>query len=126
MEAEESATSEREKRPHSIAFYVVFAAVLYAGIRVYSLLSPILLSFLLIVLITLAVNPIVQRLRAWTGGRKRATGLVMAGMLTLGALAVWAAVVPLGQAITTLSEKLPVYWERLQKPLMQNVPAKAG
>jgi len=119
MEPEKSATSPGEKKPRSIAFYVVLAAALYSLIQAYSLLSPILLSFLLIILITLAVNPIVLRLRTWTGGRKRATGLVLAGVLTLGGLAIWAAAVPLKHSVTTLSEKLPAYWERLQKPLIK-------
>lgn len=119
MKAEEPATSMREKSPHSITFYVVFASALYTVIQAYSLLSPILLSFLLIILITLAVNPIIARLRTWTGGRKRATGLVLVGVLTLGAIAVWGAAVPLKHSVTTLSEKLPAYWERLQKPLIK-------
>ena len=119
MEPDEPAAIQREKSHESIASYVVFAAFLYALIRAYSLLSPILLSFLLIILITLAVNPIVLRLRSWTGGRKRATGLILVGLLTLGSLTVWAAVVPLKQSVTTLSEKLPAYWERLQKPLIK-------
>lgn len=106
-------------KPRSIAFYVVLAAGLYALVQTYSLLAPIILSFLLIILITLAINPIIQRLRTWTGGRKRATGLVLAGLLALGGLAVWATVVPLSQAVATLSEKLPAYWERLQKPLIR-------
>ena len=115
----ESTTSKRERIHRPIAFYVVFAAALYAMIQVSRLLSPILLSFLLIILITLAVNPIVSRLRTWTGGRKQATGLVLVGLLTLGALVVRAAVVPLKQSVATLSEKLPAYWERLQKPLIK-------
>jgi predicted PurR-regulated permease PerM len=119
MESEEPDTSARKAKPHSITFYVVLAAISYAVIQAYSLLSPILLSFLLIILITLAVNPLVSRLRTWTGGRKRATGLVVVGMITLAGLAVWAAVVPLKQSVMTLSEKLPVYWERLQKPLIK-------
>ena len=119
MEAEDSAASERENKPRSIVFYVTFAAALYAVIHTYSLLSPILLSFLLIILITLAVNPIISRLRTWTGGRKRATGLVVVGLVTIGSLAVWAAIVPLKESVTTLSEKLPAYWERLQKPLIK-------
>lgn len=97
----------------------MLAAALYALIHAFSLLSHIVLSFLLIILITLAVNPIIQRLRTWTGGRKRATGLVLIGVLVLGSLAVWATVVPLKQAVSTLSEKLPAYWERLQKPLIK-------
>jgi predicted PurR-regulated permease PerM len=107
------------KRPRTIIFYVVFAAALYAMIQAYPLLSPILLSFILILLITLAVNPVVARLRVWTGGRKRATGLILVGVLTLGALTVWGTVGPLKHAVTTLSEKLPAYWERLQKPLIK-------
>lgn len=119
MERKTPSASLRNKTPRSIAIYVVFAAALYALIQAYSLVSPILLSFLLIILITLAVNPVVARLRTWSGGRKRATGLVLVGLLTLGALAVWAAAVPLKHSVTTLSEKLPAYWERLQKPLIK-------
>ncbi len=107
------------KRKQPVAVYVILAATLYALIECYSLLSPILLSFFLIVLITLAVNPIVARLRSWAGGRKRATGLILAGLLTLGALAVWATVVPVSQAAATLSDKLPNYWERLLRPLIK-------
>lgn len=119
MEPDKSATSKREKSPRSFTFYVVFAAALYAMIQAYSFLSPILLSFLLIILITLAVNPIISLLRTWTGGRKRATALVLVGVLTFSALAVWAAFVPMKESVTTLVEKLPAYWERLQKPLIK-------
>ncbi len=119
MEAEECTTPDRESKPRSISRYLVIAAVLYAAIQAFTLLSPIILSFLLIVLITLGVNPIISRLRSWTGGRKRATGLVLVGVLTLGGLAVWAAVGPLKQAVNALTESLPVYWERLQKPLIK-------
>lgn len=119
MESEKSPKYLRDKTPNSPAFYVMLAGAVYAVIHAYSLLSPILLSLLLIILITLAVNPIVSRLRSWTGGRKRATGLVLMGVITMGGLAIWAAVVPLKQSVTTLSEKLPAYWERLQKPLIR-------
>lgn len=108
-----------EKKLRPVALYVFLGAALYAVIQAHSLLSPILLSLLLILLITLAVNPIISHMRSWAGGRKRATGLVLAGVLTFGGLAVWTAVVPLKQAVTTLSEKLPAYWERLQKPLIK-------
>lgn len=113
------APPRRETNSQSITFCVLLAAGFYAAIEAYALLSPILLSFLLIILITLAVNPVVSRLRTWTGGRKRATGLILVGVLTLGSLAVWAAFVPLKESVTTLSEKLPAYWERLQKPLIK-------
>lgn len=119
MEPEKPATSKRDRSPRLSISHVVLAAALYALIQAYSLLSPIVLSFLLIILITLAVNPVISRLRTWTGGRKRATGLVLGGLLTFGALSVWATVIPLKQAVATLSEKLPAYWERLQKPLIK-------
>lgn len=118
-EEEETDAKDSKNAIRPIAAYVVFAAVLYAVIQSYSLLSPILLSLILILLITLAVNPIIARMRAWAGGRKRATGLVLVGVLTLGGLAAWAAAVPLKDAMAALSEKLPDYWERLQKPLIK-------
>lgn len=116
---EETDASDPENTPRPIAVYLVLAAILYAVVQSFSLLSPILLSFFLIVLITLALNPIISLMRAWTGGRKRATGLMLAGVLTLGGLSIWAAAVPLKHAVAALSEKLPAYWERLQKPLIR-------
>ena len=118
-EDEETDATDSKNATRPIAAYVVLAAILYAVIQSYSLLSPILLSLILILLITLAVNPIIARMRAWAGGRKRATGLVLAGVLTLSGLAAWAAAVPLKDAMAALSEKLPAYWERLQKPLIK-------
>ncbi|MES2981062.1 MAG: AI-2E family transporter, partial [Verrucomicrobiota bacterium] len=70
MEPNEPAAQTREKKPPSLTFYVFLAAGLYVVIHAHTLLSPILLSFILIVLITLAVNPIILRMRSWTGGRK--------------------------------------------------------
>jgi predicted PurR-regulated permease PerM len=119
MENEVSAAPERETGTRPITVYLVIAAILYALIQAFSFLSPILLSLILILMITLAVNPIISRMRTWAGGRKRATALVLLGMVTFGALAVWAAVGPLRLAATTLSDSLPAYWERLQKPLIR-------
>jgi len=51
----------------SIALYGLLAAAGLVFITAFSLLSPILLSLLLILLISLAINPVVSRLRAWTG-----------------------------------------------------------
>ncbi len=50
---------------------------LFAFIKTFSLLSPILLSFLLVLLLSLAVNPVISRMRTSTGGRKIPTGLVI-------------------------------------------------
>src|SRR5687767_9574734 len=82
MEPNEPAAQTREKKPRTLTFYIFLASVLYVVIHAYALLSPILLSFILIILITLAVNPIISRMRSWTGGRKRATGLVLLGVVT--------------------------------------------
>ena len=78
-----------------------------------------LLSLLLILLISLALNPLVSRLRAWTGGRSAATGLVALTLLVVIGLTGWAFFGPMTASATLLSEKLPAYWERVQKPLIK-------
>ena len=108
-----------EPRPRPVYLYVVLAAALFAFIDNFRLLSPILLSFLLILLISLAVNPLVARIRALTGGRKGATGLIVAALVAILVLSGWAFFVPMKASVTKLSEQLPAYWERLQKPLIK-------
>lgn len=103
----------------SISFYVLLAAALLVFIQTFALLSPILLSLLLILLISLAVNPVISRLRAWTGGRKGATGLLVTALVVVIGLTGWAAFVPMKASVIRLSEQLPGYWERLQKPLIK-------
>jgi predicted PurR-regulated permease PerM len=100
-------------------FYVILAASLFAFIQIFPLLSPILLSFLLILLISLAVNPMILRMRALMGGRKVATALVAATVCGVLALTGWAFFVPMKASVSKLAEKLPDYWERLQKPLIK-------
>jgi len=108
-----------EARPRSLTFAVVLGAMLLAFIESFSLLSPILLSFLLVMLISLAVNPLISRMRSLWGGRKSATGLIVALLLAIMALTGWAFFGPMQESITNLSEQLPVYWERFQKPLIK-------
>ncbi len=108
-----------ELRPRSISFYVLLAAALFVFIETFWLLSPILLSFLLILLISLAVNPVISRLRAWTGGRQGATGLVAAALVGVIGLTGWAFFGPMKASVSKFSEQLPGYWERLQKPLIK-------
>ena len=108
-----------EAKPRSIPFYLLLAAALYVFVETFALLSPILLSFLLIVLISLAVNPVISRLRTWTGGRKGATGLVAVSLVVVLGLTGWALFVPMKSSVIKLSEQLPGYWERLQKPLIK-------
>jgi hypothetical protein len=44
------------EKPRSIAFYLFLGAALFAFIQSYPLLSPILLSFLLVMLISFSMN----------------------------------------------------------------------
>jgi predicted PurR-regulated permease PerM len=108
-----------EVKLHSISFYVILAAALFAFIQTFSLLSPILLSFLLIVLISLAVNPVISRMRGLTGGRRFPTGLVAMALFMVIVLTGWALLGPMKASVSTIWKQLPGYWERLQKPLIK-------
>ncbi len=110
---------EPKMKPRSISCYVILGAGLFAFIQTFSLLSPILLSFLLVLLLSLAVNPIISRMRALTGGRKIPTGLVAMALVTGIALMGWSLFGPMKNSVLTISESLPDYWERLQKPLIK-------
>ena len=111
--------SEPGSKRHSILFYLMLAVTLFVFVETFSILSPIYLSFLLTLLISLAVNPLVNKLRTLTGGRKEATALVVFAMVTVFAFSGWAFYTPLKDSVTNLSEVLPGYWERLQKPLIK-------
>lgn len=106
-------------KSHSIFLHILFAGVLLVFINTFAVLAPILLSLLLIMLITLALNPVITRLRAWTGGRKGATGVVTVALMAVVGLTGWAFIGPMESSITELSKKAPAYWERLQKPLIK-------
>jgi predicted PurR-regulated permease PerM len=106
-------------RPRSFYSYLILGAALFVFIQTFSLLSPILFSFLLILLISLAVNPVISRMRVLKGGRRGATGLFVAALVVFIALTGWAFFGPMQDAVTKLSERLPTYWERLQKPLIK-------
>lgn len=109
----------KSKRP-SPAFYVILAAVLLVFIETFTLLAPILLSFFLILLISLAANPLISRIRSFlTGGRKVATGLATSALVVVLVLTSWAFFGPMKDSFSSLSEQLPAYWERLQKPLIK-------
>ncbi len=111
-------TKSGAERPSAL-FYVLLAAALLIFIKTFALLSPILLSLLLILLISLAVNPVIARMRAWTGGRKGAAALLALVVVGLMGLTGWAISVPMRDSVTKLAEQLPKYWERLQKPLIK-------
>jgi predicted PurR-regulated permease PerM len=106
-------------KPQSLAFYLILGAALFAFMQTFWLLAPILLSFLLILLITLALNPVVSWMRGLRGGRGLPTGLLLMGLLLTIALTGWAFFGPMANSVGTLSDQIPVYWERLQKPLIR-------
>jgi predicted PurR-regulated permease PerM len=108
-----------EQKPHSISFYIILGVALLAFIRTFSLLSPILLSLLLVLLISLAVNPVITWMRAKKGGRRIPTGLLAIGSIVVIGLTCWAFFGPMKTSVVTISQTLPVYWERLQKPLIK-------
>jgi predicted PurR-regulated permease PerM len=108
-----------EMKARSVSSYVLLAAALFVFVETFSLLSPILLSFLLILLISLAVNPVISRMRALTGGRKVSTALIAAAFVTVIALTGLAFFGPMKSSVATLSEQFPAYWARLQKPLIK-------
>ncbi len=108
-----------EVKPRSFSFYVLLAAALFVFIEAFTLLSPILLSLLLILLVSLAVNPVISQMRAWAGGRKGATGLVAVALVVVLGLTGWAFFGPMKASVSKFSEQLPGYWERLQKPLIK-------
>jgi predicted PurR-regulated permease PerM len=114
-----AAHPKAEPAPHSISFYVILGVALFAFIRTFSLLSPILLSFLLVLLVSLAVNPVISRMRSLTGGRKLPTGLVVAGLAAVMALMGWSLFGPMKDSVIKISDAVPGYWERLQKPLIK-------
>jgi predicted PurR-regulated permease PerM len=114
-----NATPPSTMKSRSMLFYVLPVAALFVFIHSFSLLSPILLSLLLIVLISLAVNPMISRLRAWTGGRRGATGLIVLALVAVIGLTGWAFFGPMKGSVSKFSEQFPGYWEKLQKPLIK-------
>ncbi len=110
---------EHNSNKHSVRFYLLLAVALLVFVQTFALLSSIYLSFLLTLLIALALNPLVNRIRTLMGGRKAAAGLVVCCIIAVCALSVSAFYIPLRDSITNLSEVLPEYWERLQKPLIK-------
>src|SRR6188768_1617781 len=83
----EFATNRRSPSPLALLF---LGAALYVLISSFELIAPILLSFLLVLLLTLALNPVVVTLRRWMGGRTRATFVIVTIFLVLAGVAGWA------------------------------------
>jgi predicted PurR-regulated permease PerM len=117
IEADMPDKPEPELRRCSFCFYLMLGAALLVSIKCFSLLSPILLSFLLVLLVSFALNPVVSRMMAWTSGRKVATGLVVAAFVLVIGLTGWAFTVPLKGATEKIVQSLPGCWERVQNTL---------
>lgn len=62
----------------------------------------------------------ISKLRALTGGRKVATGLVTSALILIIIILMGVAFFgPMKNSVMKLSEQLPHYWDRLQKPLIK-------
>jgi predicted PurR-regulated permease PerM len=109
----------RAAKPRTAVVAVLLGAALFIVIQSFALLAPILLSLLLILLISLAVNPVILRIRDWTGGRTGATALFMVTIIAILGLTGWAFFGPMKASVVLLVEQVPAYWERLQKPLIK-------
>ena len=111
------AKPQSQSRP--IAGYIVLGAAVFTLVHSFALLAPIILSFLLIILISLALNPVISRLRTWTGGRKRAAAVLTLAMVFLLGMTAWGTYRPVKGAVFNLAEQWPSYWDRFQKPLIK-------
>ncbi|WP_244150264.1 AI-2E family transporter [Desulfomicrobium norvegicum] len=107
-----------ETKQRSVSYHVLLGAALFAFIQSFAMLSHIVLSFLLVILVSLALNPLILRMRALTGSRKIPAGLILGGFLAILILTGWAFLGPMQDSIANISKQLPGYWERLQKPLI--------
>ncbi|MBM9606087.1 AI-2E family transporter [Desulfopila inferna] len=106
-------------KPGLISAYIFLGAALLAFIQSYLLLSPLILSFFLILLISLAVNPLILKMRKLTGGRKIPTFLITLGLI-IGIASIGLALFgPMKTSAEKLYYSWPSYWERLQKPLIK-------
>lgn len=104
---------------YSTSFCLLLAGMIFAFVQTFSTLSPVYISLLLTLVISLALNPLVNKLRSLTGGRMGATALVVFAVAAAFALTGWAFSNPLRDAVGNVSKVLPEYWERLQKPLIK-------
>ena len=108
-----------EAQHASLARPVLLAVALLVLVQTFSLLSPILLSCLLILLISLALNPVISRMRSSIVGRSSATGVIVVVVIGVVGLTGWAFFAPVQASVTRLSKELPAHWERIQKPLIK-------
>ena len=111
--------NEKPTRQRSLYGPVWLAAGLAVLIVGFSRIVPILLALILVVLIFLALNPVIVWLRRISGGRLLATAMVVLFFLGLAGLTGWAFYAPMKKSTSKFVERLPDYWERIQKPLVK-------
>src|SRR3954466_14319595 len=104
---------ECSAKPRSFYSSIFLAAALYVFIAAFSILSPILLSFILILLLSLAINPLILKLRRLSGGRTLATGFVVLVFLFIVGLTGFAFYNPIKRSTTKFMDRMPQYWERI-------------
>ncbi len=103
----------------SLSGYILLGAMAFGIIKAFPLLSPILLSLILVLLISLAVNPLVVRMRSFMGGRKIPAMLMALAVLVVLGLAGLAFFGPMRSSVGNLSKQLPEYWAKVQKPFVK-------
>ena len=116
---------ETNPKKTSTLLYLGIASSVFVFVQTFSLLSSIYLSFILTLLIALALNPLVSSLRTTMGGRKGATALVVFLMISVLSLSGWAFYIPLRDSVSNLSEVLPES-STLRSSLAQMLGAVVG
>ncbi|HZM05420.1 MAG TPA: AI-2E family transporter [Candidatus Saccharimonadales bacterium] len=106
-------------KARSIYPAIFLVAGLYVFIANFELLSPILLSFCLILLVALALNPVVLRLRRLFSRRDVATAVMALVFLIFLAGAAWAFYSPLKRSVGQFVHNLPTYWKKIEAPIQK-------
>jgi predicted PurR-regulated permease PerM len=107
----------RKSRPVFPAIFL--AATLYVIIHSFSRLAPILLALILTLLLSLALNPLILKLRRLSGGRKFPTVLIVIIFFVIISLTGWAFYTPVQRSTSKFLKRLPEYWEHFQRPLIK-------
>lgn len=111
-----SQTVPGRRRSHLWSGPILLAAVLYAAILAYPLLAPIVLSYLLTLVLSLALNPVVGGLQRRCGSRALAITILVVLFLTVLGMTGRALYGSGKQSSAALFGQLTKYSERAQPP----------
>jgi predicted PurR-regulated permease PerM len=106
-------------KARSIYPAIFLVAGIYVVIANFELLSPILLSFFLIILAALALNPIVVGLRKFVSRREVATAVMALAFLVFLGIAAWAFYSPLKRSVGKFVDNIPSYWRNIEAPIQK-------